>query len=172
MSWLPEDNNLAFLGNGFTHAERQQDWANTTDYMDWEDESTVLLVENPKFSGPKLHEEVYRYAEVNPGVLDLGPQTDGAEKPSNLESQATAPASESSQTKTGEKASEANGQGKTGTEANDVQTGLAPAGDVVTLGEKVNENNEPVPNGHVEVRLPGDDKNLSLGEVQALNRNL
>jgi hypothetical protein len=71
-SWLGEDNTLAYLGNGFTHAEQTQDWDSTTkNYMDLEDESTVLLRENPVFVSPKLHEEPYHLAELNPGIVDL-----------------------------------------------------------------------------------------------------
>lgn len=42
-SWLPEDDPLAYLGNGQTVAEKT-DEGETTGYMDFEDESLVLNV--------------------------------------------------------------------------------------------------------------------------------
>lgn len=171
-SWLPEDNNMSWLGNGYTHAERSMDWTNTTDYMDWEDESTVLLIENPVFTGPKLHEEPYRYAEVNPGVLDANPKIDGAGKTAPSKGEVTAPGTGSGHTATGGKAAETNGGG--GVQATGVESGLAPSGTEVTLGEKVNDGAEPELNGHVEVTGSNNPVPVKLvqGEAEVLKSNM
>jgi hypothetical protein len=51
-SWLPEDDPLAYLGNGFTVAEQNNE--DTTGYMSYDDVKTVLRVSEVVDEQPKL----------------------------------------------------------------------------------------------------------------------
>jgi hypothetical protein len=160
---------MAYLGNGFTKAEFAQNWDATIDYMDIEDESTVMLVDNPQFKFPLLHEEVYRFCELNPGIVDLNVRA-----PSAFEGKGGARTNGStSQHVNGaqEAALLANEAKLAESQANGVETGLSPQGIEVKLAEKVNDA-EPAPNGNLEVKLPGQPVLLIDGEAEALNRNM
>jgi len=159
VSWLPEDNNMSWLGNGFTHAERSMDWTNTTDYMDWEDESNVLLVDNPVFTSPKLHEQIYHYAEVDPGILDAS-RTNGVGESTPSDPKVVGSNDTATSKVTG---------------PNSAQSGPIPLpGTEVPLGEKVNGTAEPELNGHVEVTGPSNPTPVKLvsGEAEVLRSNM
>ena len=160
---------MQYLGNGFTKAEFTQDWGATTDYMDIEDESKVMLVDNPQFKFPLLHEEVYRFCELNPGIVDLNDRAPSAFEGKN---DVQTNGSTSQQVNGVQEAAPLSSEAKLAEpQANGVETGLSPQGVEVKLAEKVNDA-EPAVSGKLKVKLPGEPVPLVGGEAAALNGNL